>query len=217
MGAVPQNLVAFRIMAKKSTPIVKLSRRLGITLGKEKYVRRRPYPPGVHGPKQGARKPRLSSYGEQLKEKQKARAVYGILEKQFRNYFVKASRSKGNTAEFLLQLLEQRLDNVVYRLGFAKTRRQARQLVGHGFILVNDQRVDIPSFHVRVNDVIHIKDSKKEKGIVKAIAETSKEHQIPKWLLSEPAILSGKVTGEPQTDDVEKLFDSRLIVEFYSR
>jgi small subunit ribosomal protein S4 len=203
-------------MAKNQIPIVKLSRRLGIVLGKEKYVRRRPYPPGVHGPKQGNHR-RISGYGEQLLEKQKAKAVYGLLEKQFRKCFEKASQHKGNTAEFMIQLLEQRLDNVVYRLGFAKTRRQARQLVGHGFVLVNNKLVDIPSYSVSVGEVISVKENKKEKGIVKAMGELHQENQVPKWLSADVAALTGKVTGEPQADDVEKVFDPRLIVEFYSR
>jgi len=204
-------------MAKNNTPIVKLSRRLGITLGKEKYVRRRPYPPGIHGPKQALRKPRLSSYGLQLLEKQKAKAVYGLLEKQFSRYFEKASSSKSNTAEMMIQLLEKRLDNVVYRLGLAKTRKQARQLVGHGFVQVNGALVDIPSYEVRVGEEISVKDSKKEKGIVKTMAEFHKQAQVPKWLVCDVATLKGKVTGEPELDDVEKVFDPRLIVEFYSR
>lgn len=204
-------------MAKNQTPIVKLSRRLGIILGKEKYVRRRPYPPGVHGPKHGARRSRTSSYGEQLLEKQKAKALYGLLEKQFHRYFEAASKSEGNTAESMIQLLEKRLDNTVYRLGFAKTRRQARQLVSHGFIMVNGKRVDIASFSVRIGDEIAIKELKKEKGIVKNIAELNKDSQIPKWLACDLAELKGKVTSNPESDDVEKLFDPRLIVEFYSR
>ena len=203
-------------MAKNNTPIVKLSRRLGIVLGKEKYVRRRQYTPGVHGPKQGNHR-RISGYGEQLLEKQKAKAVYGLLEKQFRKCFEKASQHKGNTSEFMIQLLEQRLDNVIYRLGFAKTRKQARQIVGHGFVLVNNELVDIPSYQVKIGDEISVKENKKAKGIVKAIAELKKENQVPKWLNADAAALKGKVTGEPTMDDVEKMFDPRLIVEFYSR
>ena len=163
------------------------------------------------------RKPRLSSYGQQLLEKQKAKAVYGLLEKQFRRYFEKASTSKSNTAEFMIQLLEKRLDNVVYRLGLAKTRKQARQLVGHGFVQVNGALVDIPSYEVRVGSEISVKESKKQKGIVKTMAEFHKQVQVPKWLDCDVASLKGKVTGEPQLDDVEKVFDPRLIVEFYSR
>lgn len=204
-------------MAKNQTPIVKLSRRLGIPLGKEKYVRRRPYPPGVHGPKHVKQKARLSPYGEQLLEKQKAKAIYGLLEKQFRKYFEKASQAKGNTAEAMIQLLEMRLDNVVYRLGLATTRRQARQLVSHGFVLVNGKLVDIPSYGTRIGEVISVKENKKEKGIVKQMAEFHKENQVPKWLVCDVSKLEGKITGEPQTDDFEKMFDPRLIVEYYSR
>jgi len=203
-------------MAKNQTPIVKLSRRLGIVLGKEKYVRRRPYPPGVHGPKQGNRR-RISSYGEQLMEKQKAKAVYGLLEKQFRNCYEKASQHKGNTSEHMIRMLEQRLDNVVYRLGFTKTRKQARQVVGHGFILINGKLVDIPSYQVRVGDVISFKENKKKKIIVTGISDIQKENLVPKWLTCDIATLTGKVTGEPQMDDVENVFDLRQIVEFYSR
>ena len=204
-------------MAKNNTPIVKLSRRLGITLGKEKVVRRRPYPPGIHGPKQARRRPRLSSYGEQLLEKQKAKALYGVMERQFRNLFEKAAKKPGNTSEVLLQLLELRLDNTVYRLGFAKTRRQARQMVSHGFIQINGKKVDIPSYSVRVGDEISLKESKKEKGIVKQIPEAMKESQMPKWLARDEKALTGKVTGLPEREDLESLFDPTLIVEFYSR
>ena len=204
-------------MAKNQTPIVKLSRRLGITLGKEKYVRRRPYPPGIHGPKQARRRPRLSSYGEQLLEKQKAKAIYGVLERQFRNYFEKAARKEGNTSTVLVQLLELRLDNTVFRLGFAKTRRQARQLVSHGFILVNGKRVDIPSYSMKIGDEITIKESKKEKGIVKQIPDVLKDNQLPKWLALDEKTLVGKVTSIPEDEDSDQVFDPTLIVEFYSR
>ncbi len=204
-------------MAKSSTPIVKRSRRLGIVLGKEKYVRRRSYPPGIHGPKQGQHRPRLSSYGEQLIEKQKAKAIYGILEKQFRNYFNSAERGEGNTAEVMLQMLELRLDNVIFRLGFAKTRRQARQMVSHGFIKINGNCVDIPSYKVSVGDEISIKDTKKEKGIVKQIPDAVKASQVSKWLTRDEKTLTGKVTSLPQGEDFDKQFDPTLIVEFYSR
>lgn len=204
-------------MAKQRTPIVKLSRRLGITLGKEKYVRRRAYPPGVHGPKQARRRPRLSSYGEQLKEKQKAKAIYGVMERQFSNYFKKAARKEGNTASILVQLLERRLDNVVYRLGWARTRRQARQMVNHGFIMVNGGRVDIPSFSVSVGDEISIKPSKVEKGIIKLIPEAMNLGTLPGWISRDEKATTGKVTSIPEGDDLNQGFDPTLIVEFYSR
>lgn len=204
-------------MAKQRTPIVKLSRRLGITLGKEKYVRRRAYPPGVHGPKQARRRPRLSSFGEQLQEKQKAKAIYGVMERQFANYFQKASRKGGNTAENLIQLLELRLDNVVYRLGWARTRRQARQMVNHGFVQVNDSRVDIPSFSVSVGDVVSIKPSKVQKGIVKVIPEAMNLSTLPSWIARDEKAMTGKVTSIPEGEDLKQGFDPTLIVEFYSR
>src|SRR3990167_5742680 len=153
MDVVHRNRDAYN-MARNQTPIVKLSRKLGITLGKEKAARRRPYPPGMHGPKKAKGRGRLSAYGEQLLEKQKAKAVYGILERQLHNYFQKASKKLGDTSLEVMRLLELRLDNTVYRLGLAKTRPQARQMVSHGFILVNDRRVDIPSYKVKIGDVI---------------------------------------------------------------
>ncbi|PJE76490.1 30S ribosomal protein S4 [Candidatus Uhrbacteria bacterium CG10_big_fil_rev_8_21_14_0_10_48_16] len=204
-------------MATKRTPIVKLSRRLGITLGKEKYVKRRPYPPGVHGPKQARRRPRLSSFGEQLKEKQKAKAIYGVMEKQFAGYFEKATRREGNTAENLVQLLETRLDNVIYRLGWARTRRQSRQMVSHGFIQVNGARVDIPSFIVSVGDVITVKASKVEKGIIKVIPEAMNLGTLPSWISRDEKTMTGKITAIPEGEDLKQGFDPTFIVEFYSR
>lgn len=204
-------------MAKNRTPIAKLSRRLGISLGKDKYVQRRPYPPGVHGPKYARRKPRLSSYGEQLLEKQKAKAVYGIMERQFRNYFAKASAKKGNTGETLIQLLELRLDNAVYRLGLAKTRRQARQMVSHRFIMVNGQSVNVPSFSVKTGDIITIKESKQNSALIKEVQEPLAKHETPSWLSMDAKTMTGKVTGLPEGEDLQTVFDPTLIVEFYSR
>lgn len=204
-------------MATFRTPIVKRSRRLGITLGKEKYVRRRAYPPGVHGPKQSVGRSRLSSFGEQLKEKQKAKAIYGILDKQFSNYFKKASSTGGNTAEHLVQYLEMRLDNAIFRLGWAKTRRQARQMVSHGFFLVNKTMVNIPSFQVSIGDILTIKPSKNEKVLVKNIAETMSKSQTPSWISRDEKAMSGKITAIPEGEDLKQNFDPTLIVEFYSR
>ncbi|MFA4845988.1 MAG: 30S ribosomal protein S4 [Patescibacteria group bacterium] len=204
-------------MARNTDPIVKRSRRLGLVLGKEKFARRRAYPPGVHGPKQSKMRPRISAYGEQLREKQKAKALYGVLERQFQNYFKKASQTKGNTAETLVRLLEMRLDNVVYRLGWGKTRRQARQMVNHGFILVNGESVDIPSFSVGIGDAIGIKESKLEKPLVKMISETMKSSTTPRWVARDEKVLGGKVTAIPEGEDLDQGFASTLIVEFYSR
>ncbi len=204
-------------MARNTSSIVKRSRRLGLVLGKEKFARRRAYPPGVHGPKQSKMRPRMSAYGEQLLEKQKAKALYGVMERQFRNIFSKASSGKGNTAEILVRMLEMRLDNVVYRLGWAKTRRQARQMVSHGFILVNGESVDIPSFAVAVGDVIGVKETKLEKPLVKMIPETMKLATTPKWVARADKELSGKVTAMPEGEDLDQGFAPTLIVEFYSR
>ncbi len=204
-------------MAKDLTPIVKRSRRLGIVLGKEKYARRRNYPPGIHGPKQARSRSRLSSYGQQLQEKQKAKALYGVLERQLRLCFDRASRQKGNTSISFVQELERRLDNVVFRLGFSKTRRQARQMVSHGFITVNAKRVNIPSFRVSVGDEISIKANKMEKGIIKQIPEAIKSSPLPSWLNRDDKTFTGKMLELPQADDLKTLFDSTLIVEFYSR
>lgn len=204
-------------MATDRTPIVKRSRRLGVVLGKEKYARRRSYPPGIHGPKQARSRARMSSYGEQLQEKQKAKALYGILERQLRRHFERASRHKGNTAVTFVQELERRLDNVVFRLGFAKTRRQARQIVSHGFITVNGTVVDIPSYRVSIGDTLTVKENKKEKGIVKQIPEAMAQAKAPSWLTRDEATMTGKVISLPEGDDLDTIFDSTLIVEFYSR
>lgn len=204
-------------MATDQTLIVKRSRRLGIVLGKEKYVRRRSYPPGIHGPKQARSRSRMSSYGEQLQEKQKAKALYGVLERQLRRTFDRAVRGTGNTAIEFVQELERRLDNVVFRLGFTKTRRQARQVVNHGFILVNGKPVNIPSFSVSVGDEISIKENKKEKGIVKQIPDAIAASTPPSWLSRDTALVSGKVIAMPEGEDLDTIFDSTLIVEFYSR
>jgi small subunit ribosomal protein S4 len=150
------------------------------------------------------RKPRLSSYGEQLREKQKAKRLYNVMERQFRKYFEEAKLQKGNTADTLVQLLELRLDNVVNRLGFAKTRRQARQMISHGF-------------RVRVGDVIGIKDTKREKSLTNQIPELLTNHESPMWLTVDTAAMSGKVTSLPEGEDLRSVFDPTLIVEFYSR
>jgi small subunit ribosomal protein S4 len=204
-------------MAKDTTPIVKRSRRLGIVLGKEKVVQRRSYPPGIHGPKQARRRPRLSSYGEQLMEKQKAKAIYGVLERQFRRYYEKATRAEGNTSEIIMRMLEARLDNVVYRLGLAKTRRQARQMVNHGFINVNGKTVDIPSYSTRVGEEVSIRESKRKTGLVNTLPETMKLSPLPKWLSRDDKTIVGKVTGLPDSEDIDQQFDPTMIVEFYSR
>lgn len=194
-----------------------MCRREGVSLcGKEKCAfKRRPFPPGVHGPTAG--RSRLSGYGIQLREKQKAKRLYNIMETQFRNYFVHATKMKGDTGIFMLQLLETRLDNVVYRLGFAKTRRQARQMVSHGFIEVNGKKLDIPSYQARVGDVVGIREIKQKKGLLNDFSERMQHVQPPSWLTVEGKAFSGKVISSPEGEDLKTVFDPKLIVEFYSR
>ncbi len=176
-------------------------------------VVRRPYPPGQHGPK-GT--PRLSEYGIQLAEKQKAKTIYGLLERQFENYFKRAKRKHGNTGNILLQLLEQRLDNVVFRLGFATTHSQARQFVNHGLVKVNGRKVTIPSFSVKPKDAIAIVDRTKFRA---QIAERLKgvHDDPPAWLTRNAEQLSGAVTRPPEATDVNQPLNMQLIVEYYSR
>lgn len=175
---------------------------------------RRSYPPGMHGPKG---KVRLTGYGTQLREKQKARRIYSILEKQFKNYFIKASKKKGDTSDFLLQLLEMQLDNVIYRLGIARSRQQARQIVSHGLILVNNKKVNIPSYQVKAGQTISIKPSMLEKPLFQNLPQNLKKHETPNWLALDINKIEGKVLGSPKKEEVKTQFDPKLIVEFYSR
>ena len=178
-------------------------------------VIKRPYRPGQHGPK---RTPRISEYGMQLREKQKASRLYRILEKQFHNYYNKAKRQSGDTGENLVRLLEIRLDNVVYRFGFAKTRDSARQFINHGHVTVNDKKLDIPSYHTKIGDVIAIKKSSLDKKIFKEISKSLNKKDIPAWLaLEDEKTLKGRVGGIPAKEDLAQGFDTSLIIEFYSR
>lgn len=202
-------------MARYTGPKFKLCRREGINLfGSRKYdVEKRNYPPGQHGQ---MRKGKLSNYGVQLREKQKVKRVYGILEKQFRRYYEKAAQAKGVTGFTLLELLERRLDNTIFRLGFAITRMQARQFVNHGLIYVNGQRVNIPSFNVKPGDEIEIKKAKIQAVIKEVLAQT-KERIIPAWLTADNANFTGKVNGIPTREDVQFPIAEQLIVELYSK
>ncbi len=206
-------------MGKTLKASCKMCRREGVSLcGKEKCaLKRRPFPPGVHGPAQARQKPRLSAYGTQLREKQKAKRLYNVMERQFVRYFEAAAKSKGNTAEKLVATLELRLDNTVYRLGLAKTRRQARQMVNHGLISVNGKTVDIPSYQVSVGEQISVSESKRSKGLFKDLSVRIAKHETPRWLSLDAALLSGKVTSLPEGEDLKSVFDPTLIVEFYSR
>lgn len=175
---------------------------------------RRSFAPGQHGPTQRIR---LTGYGEQLKEKQKAKRVYGLRERQFSNYVAKASKRKGNTAEGLLKFLEKRLDNVVYRLGLAKSRESARQIVSHCHILVDNKRVNIPSFQVEPDQVISIAEKSQLKKIFENLKQTLIKHEVPVWLSLNVETLTGKVLAEPKIEGMQFNFDPKKIIEFYSR
>jgi small subunit ribosomal protein S4 len=174
-------------------------------------VERRPYPPGEHG----RGRVRQSEYRLQLREKQKARRYYQLLEKQFRNYYKKASRQSGVTGENLLRLLERRLDNVIVRLGFAASRRQARQLIGHGHFLVNGRRTDIPSYQVREGDVISVKDSSGANNLIRESTELTAT--VPAWLQADYDSLTAKVLRFPHREEISTPVQEQLIVELYSK
>jgi len=177
---------------------------------------KRNFPPGVHGVSK--RPGKLTNYGTQLKEKQKAKRTYGLREIQFRNYFEKAFRKIGNTGELLFRFLELRLDNTVYRLGFAPSRRMARQVVGHGHITVNGKKVDIASFQVRVGDIVSIREkSLKLKAFSELKESLKKKDDMVSWLALNINELTGKVTSEPKLSDIATNIDWRTIVEFYSK
>ena len=164
----------------------------------------------------GTRRKKVSEYGAQLKEKQKVKFVYGVLEKQFHKYYLKATNMKGVTGDNMLQLLERRLDNVVYRLGLAKTRRMARQVVVHGHIRVNGQKVDIPSYSVKVGDVITLRQRSTEMEMFKALREGT-SIVTPKWLTFDAPNLTGTVNALPAREDIDLQLQENMIVEFYSR
>ena len=176
-------------------------------------ISRRNYAPGQNGQK----KKKLSEYGTQLREKQKTKSFYGVGEKQFRKYFEMASNKKGITGEILLQILESRLDNVVYRLGFGASRAQARQLVNHGQFEVNGKKVDIPSYLVKAGDVITVRENKKDNGAIKANIEVNAARPIPAWLELNNETLSGKVVRLASREDVDIPVEEHLIVELYSK
>jgi len=177
-------------------------------------VERKNYSPGMHG--QGRRQ-KVSEYGLQLREKQKTRRIYGVLEKQFRNYFDKADRQQGITGENLLILLERRLDNVVYRLGFAASRKEARQLITHGHFTINGKKASIPSMLVKVNDVIQVKEKSKELAKFQEIKEQAAYKTPPEWLSVDVENLTGRVLAYPVREQIDTPVNEQLIVELYSR
>jgi small subunit ribosomal protein S4 len=171
-------------------------------------------PPGQHG---AARRKMLAGYGQQLREKQKVKRIYFVLEKQFRNYFEKALRQKGVTGENLLFMLERRLDNVVYRSGFSTSRRQARQLVNHGHVSVNGRKVNIPSFQVKVGDVVTLKEKSQKNGHVEGAWQTAAGRGRPTWLSANEKDLAVTVSATPKRDDIDANINEQLIVELYSK
>ncbi|HHY04443.1 MAG TPA: 30S ribosomal protein S4 [Thermoanaerobacterales bacterium] len=208
-------------MARYKDSVCRQCRREGIKLflkGDRCYsqkcaIDRRGYAPGQHG--QMRRK--FSEYGLQLREKQKARRIYGVLEKQFRNYFKKAASQKGVTGENLLRLLECRLDNVVYRMGFGLSRPQARQLVRYGHIEVNGKRVTIPSFQVKEKDVISVRENSRSLSLFKEISEAGESKVVPEWLSVNFDTLTGEVVSLPNREDIDVPIEEHLIVELYSK
>ncbi len=211
-------------MARYTDAVCKLCRREGqkLFLKGERCVSpkcavdRRPFPPGEAGRRNVMRR-KVSDYGVQLREKQKARRMYGVMERQFRRYFKEASRRKGLTGGTLLALLESRLDNVVYRLGFADSRAQARQLVRHGHFAVNSRKTDIPSFQVSLNDLISVREGSRTKTYFRERAQILGSASPPTWLSLDASNLGGTVTSAPERDEIGVLLNEQLIVEYYSR
>ena len=209
-------------MARYTGPVCRLCRRERMKLFlkgdrcfKEKCaIERRGYPPGQHG---GRRTRRTLGYGLQLREKQKVKRTYGVLESQFRDYFKQADRRKGITGENLLTMLERRLDNVVYSLGFASSRAQGRQLVRHGHVLVDGKKVTIPSYQVREGQTVAVKEVSRKNDFIRASVETARGRGVPEWLELDAESFTGKVLRLPTREDVKLPIQEQLIVELYSR
>ena len=209
-------------MARYKGPVCRLCRRERMKLFlkgdrcfKEKCaIERRAYPPGQHGQRRGRRS---LGYGPQLREKQKVKRIYGVLEKQFRNYFKDAERRRGVTGDNLLISLERRLDNVVYNLGFASSRAQARQLVRHGHVQIDGNKTTIPSYQVKPGQQVGVKEGSRKNEFIRASVETARGRGIPSWLELDPDNFLGKVTALPTREDIKLPIEEQLIVELYSR
>jgi small subunit ribosomal protein S4 len=202
-------------MARYTGPRVRISRRFGVPIfGPTKYLERRNYGPGVHGPKS---RRKHTDYGLGLIEKQKLRYYYGLLERQFRGVYQKALRRRGVTGEQMLQILETRLDNVVYHLGFANTRAAARQFVNHGHIQVNGRKVSIPSYALKVNDVITVKNTNVSRQLATKNLESATSRSIPDWLSLSKDEFKGVVMRIPTRDEINPIANEQAVVEFYSR
>jgi small subunit ribosomal protein S4 len=212
-------------MGKYTGPICKLCRREGEKLflkGQRCYTpkcafERRSFPPGEHGRDAQFRRRRESEYHRQLREKQKTKRVYGISERQFRRYFRSALQKRGLTGEILLQMLERRLDNVIYRLGYADSRSQARQLVTHGHFNVNDRRTDVPSMLVKPGDQIEVREGSRTRVYFKDLGAVAETRTVPAWLDRDLSKLSGKVVQDPDRRDIDATINDQLIIEYYSR
>jgi small subunit ribosomal protein S4 len=226
MGVGRANVVAYKqrlVVARYTDPVCRLCRREGVKLFlkgdrcfKEKCaIDRRAYVPGQHGQSRRPKKP--SDYAVQLREKQKVRRIYGMLEKQFRNLYKKASKREGVTGHNLMAMLETRLDNVVYRLGFAKSRAQARQLVNHGHMLVNGRKVTIASFAVRPGDEVSLREKSRGNLYVQEALESVLGRGLPDWLSVVPADFKGAVTHIPERNQIDQEVNEQLVVELYSR
>ncbi|MFA5626956.1 MAG: 30S ribosomal protein S4 [Thiohalomonadaceae bacterium] len=181
--------------------------------GSKCAIETRPFPPGQHG----QRRTRLSDYARQLREKQKMRRVYGVLERQFHTYFVEADRVKGNTGETLLQLLEGRLDNIVYRMGFGVSRTEARQLVRHNGVTVNGQKVNIPGYQVKSGDLVAVSERAKNQLRVKAAAELAQQRGVPEWIEVDASKLQGTYKARPERSELPADIQEQLVVELYSK
>jgi small subunit ribosomal protein S4 len=202
-------------MSRYTGPRVRISRRFGVPIfGPTKYLERRSYGPGVHGPKS---RRKTSDYGLGLIEKQKLRYYYGLMERQFRNVYERALRRRGVTGETMLQILETRLDSVVYSLGFANTRSAARQMVGHGHIKVNGRKVDISSYEMKVNDVVEVRDRSVSRQMATRFLELSTSRVVPGWLVIDKNTFKGTVMRLPVRDDIQPIANEQAVVEFYSR
>ena len=208
-------------MSRYRGPVSRLCRREGMKLylkGAKCYTKkcsfeRRPTPPGQHG----VRRRKMGEFGIQLREKQKMRRVYGVLERQFRNYYREAESTTGVTGEALLQRLETRLDNVVFRLGFAASRAQARQLVAHGHFAVNGTPTNVPSYAMKPGDRVEVRENRRGREVFKVIKETLRSHQAPEWLSLDAAKLAGSVSSLPRRDQMPLDLSEQLVVEYYSR
>ena len=203
-------------MARYTGPKSRISRRYGVALyGPSKSLERKNYPPGMHGPKGSRRK--QSDYATALAEKQKLRYQYGLMERQFRRYFETALRKRGVTGETLLQMLETRLDNIVYRLGFANSRGSARQLVAHGHVTVNNRKVNVSSYNLKAGDVIAIKDKPGSRRLVTRNLELTQIQPVPDWLVADKDQFQGKLMRIPSREEIAPIVNEQLVVELYSR